>query len=70
VSAVPTTPLGSIAFSRGGPDGGIYVMALDGTGVTRLTFQSGDAHPAWSPDRSQIAFVRLHRKPRPVQLPS
>jgi TolB protein len=58
VSVVPTASLGSIAFSLGGPNGGIYVMAPDGTGVTRLTFESGDTHPAWSPDGSKIAFVR------------
>ena len=53
------TPVGLIAFSRGGPDGGIYVMNPDGTGLTRLTSVSGDAQPAWSPDGSEIAFVRF-----------
>jgi streptogramin lyase len=56
VGVVPTASLGSIAFSRGGPNGGIYVMSPDGAGVTRLTFRSGDTAPAWSPDGFQIAF--------------
>ncbi len=51
-------PEGTIAFSRGGPEGGIYAMNPDGTGLTRLTYESGDAGPAWSPDGSEIAFVR------------
>jgi Tol biopolymer transport system component len=50
-----------IAFSRGGPNGGIYEMNPDGTGVTRVTFQEGDTDPAWSPDGSKVAFDRFQK---------
>jgi TolB protein len=47
-----------IAFSsnhEGNPE--IYVMNLDGTGLTRLTHRDlRDGYPAWSPDGSKIAF--------------
>jgi TolB protein len=47
-----------IAFSsrhEGNPE--IYVMKLDGTGLTRLTdYENRDGYPAWSPDGSAIAF--------------
>lgn len=49
---------GKIAFSNGGPNGGIYLMNVDGAGVERLTSDPGDTEPAWSPDGSRIAFVR------------
>ncbi len=36
----------------------IYLMNSDGSGLARLTdHPAGDTHPAWSPDRQQIAFV-------------
>ena len=36
----------------------IYVMYLDGTGVTRLTDGPAPNHsPTWSPDGGQIAFI-------------
>lgn len=49
-------PSGMIAFSsdRDG-DGEIYVMNVDGTGLTQLTQDSG-IEPSWSPDASKIAF--------------
>jgi len=49
---------GKIAFSKGGPNGGIYLMNADGTGVERLTSDPGDTEPAWSPDGSSLGFVR------------
>jgi Tol biopolymer transport system component len=56
----PVAPLGNglIAFSRGGPQAGLYVMDPEGTGVTRITSDEVDADPAWSPDGSRIVFVR------------
>jgi streptogramin lyase len=36
----------------------IFVMNIDGTGVTRLTFDPGtDLGPAWSPDGNKIVFT-------------
>jgi Tol biopolymer transport system component len=57
----PATPVenGRIAFSKGGPNGGIYLMNADGSGVERLTSDPGDIDLAWSPDGSRIAFVRF-----------
>ena len=38
----------------------IYVMSPDGSEVARLIdSDTWDLHPAWSPDRSRIAFLRL-----------
>ncbi len=35
----------------------LYVMNLDGTGVSRLTFAEGmDTEPAWSPDGTKLVF--------------
>lgn len=49
---------GVIAFSsshEGNPE--IYVMNLDGSGLTRLTRRENrDGYPAWSPDGAKIAF--------------
>jgi Tol biopolymer transport system component len=40
------------------PNGEIYVVAADGTGLTRLTTsKADDEHPAWSPDGSRLAFA-------------
>lgn len=52
-----------IAFQRGGSDGGIYVMDLDGSHLIRLTTPSPDLVdrdrvPVWSPDGGWIAFTR------------
>jgi Tol biopolymer transport system component len=60
-----------IAFSSevGVPDGGIFMMSADGSGVTRLVSNnfanpgSGDfavQTPSWSPDGRSIAFVRAN----------
>jgi Tol biopolymer transport system component len=58
---VAWSPDGSkIAYSAG--PASIYVMRLDGTGVTQLTdppSPCGDEAPAWSPDGSHIAFRRF-----------
>jgi TolB protein len=50
---------GKIAFTsnRDGNDE-IYVMNVDGTGVTRLTDNpASDQQPSWSPDGSRLAFT-------------
>jgi len=36
----------------------IYTMALDGTGITRLTNDTGSSsHPSWAPDSRLVTFV-------------
>jgi hypothetical protein len=42
----------------------IFTANIDGTGARRLTATDGvtELHPAWSPDRRRIAFVRQMRK--------
>jgi Tol biopolymer transport system component len=36
----------------------IYVINVDGTGLTRLTFNAeGERGPSWSPDGSRIVFI-------------
>ena len=57
---VPIVPDGSkIVFSRDAgfqqPD--IYIVNLDGSGVTRLTRSNLDCNPALSPDRKRIVFM-------------
>jgi Tol biopolymer transport system component len=40
------------------PNGEIYTVNVDGTGLTRLTEgKADDEHPTWSPDGSRIAFA-------------
>ena len=50
---------GRLVFERkvdGNAD--VYVMAVDGSGLTRLTDSPGwDGEPSWSPDGSQIVFA-------------
>jgi Tol biopolymer transport system component len=51
-----------VAFSWSGPDGNnydIYVVKPGGQEPLRLTTDPAtDVYPAWSPDGSQIAFLR------------
>ena len=49
-----------IAFVRSGTNSiDIYVMNSDGSGITQLTSGTkNDLQPAWSPDRTRIAFSR------------
>ena len=58
--------LGKIAFSYDPHETatvnyGIYVMNSDGSNRMRLSApdEQTDTHPAWSPDRCQIAFTRF-----------
>jgi Tol biopolymer transport system component len=50
---------GSLCPAEGcAPNGEIYVVDADGTGLTRLTTsEADDEHPTWSPDGSRIAFA-------------
>ena len=34
----------------------LFVVKVDGSGLTQLTFDRGATHPAWSPDGDRIAF--------------
>ncbi len=55
-----------IAFTVGmtKPSADIYVINLDGSGLTQLTRESGaNGSPAWSPDGKQIAFVSTRDAP-------
>jgi hypothetical protein len=56
--AVPLAATPFLAFSAeraGNTD--IYVAALDGTGLRRLTTAPGaDFDPSWSPDRTRVAY--------------
>ena len=45
-----------VVFMRG--LSGIFVVNVDGTGLTRLTDNRDDDHPVWSPDGRTIAFLR------------
>jgi Tol biopolymer transport system component len=58
---IPADPTHKIAFASRAAGGlfHIHVINSDGTGDTTLTFGSGEERdPAWSPDRTRIAFDR------------
>jgi len=46
------------------PNGELYVVGSDGTGLTRLTRSTADdEHPTWSPDGTQIAYASGYDDP-------
>ena len=57
-SHVTVARIAFMSTYRDGSNTDIYVMNANGTGVTRLTDDPApDEYPAWSPDRSKIAFA-------------
>ena len=61
------SPDGSrLAFSASdGQNQDIYVIKIDGTGLTRITnHEARDRHPDWSPDGTEIAFSSTRRSQR------
>ena len=53
------SPDGQLAYTAAVNGGtALFVTNLDGTAARRLTDGTGDAAAAWSPDGTQIAFVR------------
>ena len=55
--AVGRPGIGRIVFSRGGRDGGLYVLGGDGV-LRRITTNPGDDAAFWSPDGRRVAFIR------------
>jgi Tol biopolymer transport system component len=45
-----------VAFTREGSGAGLYVVSLDGSGLTKVAPGRIDGRPAWSPDGEGIAF--------------
>lgn len=54
-TAAPSEFLELIAYI--GTDGNVYVINADGTRLQQLTTSGGNSHPAWSPDRIEVAYV-------------
>lgn len=53
----PDEPIVAFSSSRDGSED-IFLMRLDGTGLTRLTDdEANDSYPRWSPDGSELAFI-------------
>jgi Tol biopolymer transport system component len=49
-----------LAYQRSKDGSGIYISKPDGTGVTRLSHIPGfDVNPTWSPDGTNILYVRV-----------
>jgi WD40-like Beta Propeller Repeat len=49
-----------IAFSsKIGGTGGIMIVNADGSGLTRVTSDTGDGEPTWSPDGKRLAYVHV-----------
>jgi TolB protein len=46
-----------------GPKYDVWVMNIDGTGLTQITTDGRSTEPAWSPDGTQIVFVRKVKSP-------
>lgn len=46
-----------IAFQRDCPGGGLFVMNLDGSNQTQITFTAYDMDPTWMPDGNSLLFV-------------
>lgn len=66
---IAADPAHKIAFARQVTGGlfHIHVINADGTGEATLTFGPGEERdPAWSPDRTRIAFVRRVNPADPV----